>query len=979
MKVNYPWLQNPYFENENQRFSKREFLKTIDGILNQRQYVKITLLNWKEQAIKDIQGEIVSGTMTKTGSSAVRRTCNMSCAIGRGEYDASTMNSDFSINKKIFLEIGIKNETKQYNDYPILWFPQGVFFISSFSIASSTSSTINISLGLKDKMAMLDGSVGGRFPATVQLDTMTTQTVAGAIVEKKVKINDLIIELVNHFGGEQIPNIVVEDVPDKIRKYIRWMNSDEPLYIFKDGSTYNIQTNKDKGQGDLVRVCKYGDDVGFVYENFTYDSEFTVAANSSVTAALDTLKNYLGNFEYFYDEFGIFHFREIKNYLNTSRSTWALNEMRDYDYLMETSSMGKSVYTFSDNNNLISLTNTPQYENIRNDIIVLGTKKSTDTNLSHEVRYHVAIDKKPEINQNGYKKILVYKDPDTKRPTLTIPTIVNALPSFGKIDTIYGILNGEEEIDITGYYTKDELKTLAESSSLGSILDTREQFFLFEDNNESQQFGNDESNAKILLNRLVFLSEIYIDKQMDAGTILDVQKLDNQIKNYVQDIIHNDYYNKILNSKTNNILDKTIYSQAQLLKNICELEENAKSVKQICENILNNLKADNSEEEKDIQFAAIIKSLNRQIETCSLLIENYKQKEEDYSSQIASLSKEIQNLKMQIAWYKSRKNVQDIVDNKVSNIEYPTKIFTYKVLRSKFWYWNNEWIPVDWTRYYSDDAVYINTEYSYENLYGKNAEETICLDRFSSHNGESSYIARDWRTEIILQGLQAKYTGTDNNSYYYEELIGNWPTIYNLDIQEWENKHEDVFENYKSLCDGYFFLDIIDSSSSIYGEYCVQNIGRRQIVEVSNDTNCLFEPDTLPIGFLLEKNIVEENYEVENFETAESDLARAIQQDGLSLVRVRAEDTHITDYFSTGGIFNDAFTKIKYNLLTHTSYQNTINLSAIPAWYLEPNVIITISDGSTNTFGDYMVQSISYTFGAGNPMTVNCSKTIEKM
>lgn len=44
---------------------------------------------------------------------------------------------------------------------------------------SSTSSAVNLTLGLKDKMAMLNGEIGGMLPSTVQFDVMDTQTASG--------------------------------------------------------------------------------------------------------------------------------------------------------------------------------------------------------------------------------------------------------------------------------------------------------------------------------------------------------------------------------------------------------------------------------------------------------------------------------------------------------------------------------------------------------------------------------------------------------------------------------------------------------------------------------------------------------------------------------------------------------------------------------------------------------------------------------
>jgi len=68
-------------------------------------------------------------------------------------------------------------------------------------------------------------------------------------------------------------------------------------------------------------------------------------AGETVVSILDKIKNVLGNYEYFYDVNGNFIFQEIKNYLNTSYSTFLINEINENNYLVDYSS-GKSVYTF---------------------------------------------------------------------------------------------------------------------------------------------------------------------------------------------------------------------------------------------------------------------------------------------------------------------------------------------------------------------------------------------------------------------------------------------------------------------------------------------------------------------------------------------------------------------------------------------------------------------------------------------------------
>lgn len=457
MRKNYPYLLDTAFEDANGLKQKTNFLQEIDNFVNQKQYVKITLLNWNEEPIKEIQGELSGGSISKDGSSSVRRTCSLTAIVDRGEYNIEDSKMDFAINKKIYIECGIKNYSKHYKDYPILWFPQGVFFISNFSITSNVSSNISISLTLKDKMCGLNGEVGGTFPAAVILDEMDTQSPTGQFVHQKILIYDIIQEIVHHYGGEPLNNILIEDVPNRIKRIMRW-TGENPLYlkaISADGYTW-YEGLLDK-PSDMTGVKQYNtnEDIGYTYADFVYDTELTANLGESVVTVLDKIKQYLGNYEYFYDEFGVFHFREIKNYLNTTQSKILLDDMDAKDYLAETTT-GKTVYSFSDKTNIISITQNPQYANIKNDYVIQGLRKRTNSNASVLVRYHLAIDRKPTVG-NTYKNLLLYEEADTNLIKAAYPLSLGKdeeLPQPGNFNIIYRV---EEDGESKFYYWEDEV------------------------------------------------------------------------------------------------------------------------------------------------------------------------------------------------------------------------------------------------------------------------------------------------------------------------------------------------------------------------------------------------------------------------------------------------------------------------------------------------------------------------------------------
>ena len=155
MKHNFPYLKNT------------AFLKQLDQMKLREQFVKIIILDFNtENPIAEIEGKVTGGSLTLNGDSAMRRTCNITLLADEYENDLTSTRNLLSINKKVQVLIGVANFTDQYSSYPILWFPQGVFVIITPNISHS-SSGLTISLNLQDKMALLNGTCGGTFPASI--------------------------------------------------------------------------------------------------------------------------------------------------------------------------------------------------------------------------------------------------------------------------------------------------------------------------------------------------------------------------------------------------------------------------------------------------------------------------------------------------------------------------------------------------------------------------------------------------------------------------------------------------------------------------------------------------------------------------------------------------------------------------------------------------------------------------------------------
>lgn len=419
MSKYYPYLQDS------------SFLKSFDKLKVKEQYVKITILDFLEKPIQAIEGRVLGGSINIDGNSSIRRTCNLSIVALEHENDLTNVDNLLSLNKKVKVEVGFLNTTNQYKDFDIIWYPLGIYVIINPSISYGADG-VTISLQLKDKMCLLNGECGGVIPASTTFNEYETVDENGNFFLTYPTIFQIIQELVNHFGGEQLGKIIISDIDTRVKKVMKWVGS-SPLYIIKDAEGGTVQytptTNAAEIGSRAYTMYEYGSDIGYIYTDFIYPSELIGDAGSSVCDILDKIKDTLGNYEYFYDIDGNFIFQEIKNYLNTSQSTIELNKLNKEDYLID-QSKGKAVYTFDDSSLITSYSNTLQFNMIKNDFIIWGIKENNNGN-TFPIRYHLAIDKKPSIG-NEYE-CFFYTDPNDNLVKAKCPIKYPTKKDFPKV------------------------------------------------------------------------------------------------------------------------------------------------------------------------------------------------------------------------------------------------------------------------------------------------------------------------------------------------------------------------------------------------------------------------------------------------------------------------------------------------------------------------------------------------------------------
>lgn len=425
------------------------FLQIINELQVKEQFVRIVLLTFStEKPITEIQGRVKNGSYNLNGKSSVRRTAQFSM-VADNDGDVTNAANLISINKKVDLEIGYTNTTDKYKEYPIIWFPLGRYVITEAQV-NRGKENITISVNLKDKMCLMNGECGGTIPAAATLSEYDIVNAQGLYETQKITIVQLIRELVNHYGNEQLGKIYINDLDTRVKQVVMWAG-DVPLYLVK---TQNPVTREESylytltitpEQEETAITLKYGDDIGFIYTDFTYPGQLTAVAGDTVCTILDKIVSVLGNFEYFYDLDGNFIFQEIKNNLNTSKTTVELGKTVNSDYLIDLSN-GIAEYDFTNSKLITTISNNPHYNNIKNDFMVWGIRKDA-TGKNYPIRFHLSIDAKPDVKAfqeqytDGYVVYMYTDELGVKRAKVPIPITKTLngdfIPTAGVEDYLY--------------------------------------------------------------------------------------------------------------------------------------------------------------------------------------------------------------------------------------------------------------------------------------------------------------------------------------------------------------------------------------------------------------------------------------------------------------------------------------------------------------------------------------------------------------
>lgn len=390
----------------------KDFLKRLDEWTEREVYVKIISLDFAENPRTEITGYATGGSVKVDGASAVRRVCSLNMIA----ENAKVNEIDWALESKFKLEIGLKNFIEEKYD-PIIWFPLGIYIITSFA-ATSNAQGYSISIQGKDKMCLLDGSVGGNLFATHDFGKLEIQHADGSKEYDYILIYDIIKNAIHEYALEPYENIIINDLEDCAVELLEYRAKNKDLIVYNSklvDDTRGITAGniafagnrifnmlKDLLPGDkiidagmeyeLVKYVGYGDTVGYRLTDLTYAGDLILSAGSTITQMLDALVKMLGEFEYFYDLQGRFVFQRKKIYYNASWTNAITNERETYYDSVENGS--ENAYEFTKGILVESYNNKPDLTNIKNDYTIWGSMTGVN-NIDYPVHLRCAIDDKP--------------------------------------------------------------------------------------------------------------------------------------------------------------------------------------------------------------------------------------------------------------------------------------------------------------------------------------------------------------------------------------------------------------------------------------------------------------------------------------------------------------------------------------------------------------------------------------------------------
>ena len=61
------------------------------------------------------------------------------------------------------------------------------------------------------------------------------------------------------------------------------------------------------------------------------------------------------------------------------------------------------------------------------------------------------------------------------------------------------------------------------------------------------------------------------------------------------------------------------------------------------------------------------------------------------------------------------------------------------------------------------------------------------------------------------------------------------------------------------------------------------------------------------------------------------------------------------------------------------NYNETISIQSLPLYFLEPNTRLSLKNDTSHIFGDYIINTLSFSFDVSSTLTINASRVVTKI
>ena len=206
-------------------------------------------------------------------------------------------------------------------------------------------------------------------------------------------------------------------------------------------------------------------------------------------------------------------------------------------------------------------------------------------------------------------------------------------------------------------------------------------------------------------------------------------------------------------------------------------------------------------------------------------------------------------------------------------------------------------------------------------------------------------------SEITDEDIDTKIEKiTDIQNYYSKEYDAN--TCYNINISQ----HPETLN---------FWFDFMNVDGE-FGKYAISAIGNRPKAINDDKVTGIYFQETPSVLFLTPENYID----IMNHRSDYNDMT------GYTFVQLTSS---MENYFTISAQGKSAKDELDNLLYQHTYATESVNLTAVPIYYLQPNTRIFVKDDNTGINGEFIVSKITVPLQYNGTTAITTTRAVERI